>query len=153
FIIALTDNPATVYFTNAVSGLALVTALLMIHPRQQTFAAADETPIESLRAGWRFLRQNRLILSSIGLDMFAVLLGGATYLLPIFAMDSLHVGSAGLGIMRAAPSIGALTMAFFIANRPPFQRSGRILLFAVAGFGVATILFGLSKSFIFSLVM
>lgn len=153
FIIALADGAAPVYIVNAVSGFALVTALLLIHPRPQTFASMEETMIQSLRAGGRFLRDNRLILASIALDMFAVLLGGATYLLPIFAKDILNVGSVGLGVMRAAPSVGALIMAIFIANRPPFQKAGQTLLWAVAGFGVATIIFGISTSFGLSLLM
>jgi MFS family permease len=85
--------------------------------------------------------------------MFAVLLGGAVTLLPVYATDILHVGPEGLGIMRAAPSIGALLMALIIAHRPPFKRAGVTLLWAVAGFGLATIVFGLSTSFILSVAM
>ncbi|MDX2160893.1 MAG: MFS transporter [bacterium] len=152
-LIAVTGGAAGVYFLNALAGLALVTTLLIIRPRPQTFGDAAESPVESLRAGIRFLRDNRLILSSITLDMFAVLLGGATYLLPVFAKDILFVDATGLGLLRAAPSIGALAMAFIIANRPPFQTAGRTLLLAVAGFGVATIIFGLSSNFWLSLAM
>jgi len=85
--------------------------------------------------------------------MFAVLLGGATTLLPIYAKDILHVGPAGLGWLRAAPSLGALGMSFVIAHMPPFKRAGRTLLLAVTGFGVATIIFGISRSFWLSLLM
>jgi len=151
--IALTGGAAGVYLINTVAGMIFVGVLLKVKPRAQTFAAPEETPIQALKAGLRFLRGNRLILSSISLDMFAVLLGGATYLLPVFAKDILFVDSAGLGVLRAAPSIGALIMAVFIARRPPFKQAGRTLLWAVAGFGVATIVFGLSQNFWLSLVM
>src|SRR6266567_1822091 len=94
-----------------------------------------------------------VILASITLDMFAVLLGGATTLLPIYAKNILQVGPAGLGWLRAAPSLGALCMSFAIAHMPPFKRAGRTLLLAVTGFGVATIVFGISRSFWLSLLM
>jgi hypothetical protein len=85
--------------------------------------------------------------------MLAVLFGGATTLLPIFARDILEVGPAGLGWLRAAPSIGAVCMALYLAHRPPLQRAGVTLLLAVAGFGVATVVFGSSHSFPLSLLM
>lgn len=153
FIIALSNSAAAVYVVNAISGLALVTALALIHPRKQTYVSQEETPMQALRAGLRFLRHNRLILSAITLDMFAVLLGGATYLLPVFTKDILHVDATGLGLLRAAPSVGALVMALIIAHRPPFERAGQTLLWAVVGFGVATIIFGVSTSFWLSMAM
>jgi len=152
-IIGVTNSAAPVYFTNALSGLALVTALLLIRSPQRDYASREETPLESLRNGWRFLRDTRIILAAITLDMFAVLLGGATFLLPVFAKDILQVDATGLGILRAAPSVGALTMALTLAQRRPFAHAGRTLLWAVAGFGVATIIFGLSKNFWLSLAM
>jgi MFS family permease len=85
--------------------------------------------------------------------MFAVLFGGAVALLPIYATDILKVGAQGLGILRAAPSIGALVMAFALAHLPPMKNAGRTLLIAVAGFGIATIVFGVSTSFILSIAM
>jgi len=109
--------------------------------------------LQSVRAGISFVRRSQVIFASISLDMFAVLFGGATFLLPIFAKDVLHTDAVGLGILRAAPSIGALIMAVTIARRRPFQRAGRTLLFAVAGFGIATIIFGLSTSFWLSVAM
>jgi MFS family permease len=87
------------------------------------------------------------------LDLFAVLLGGAVYLLPVFAKDILHVGATGYGWLRAAPSIGAMSMALILAHRPPMRHAGRALLIAVAGFGVATLVFGLSNSFWLSFAM
>jgi hypothetical protein len=94
-----------------------------------------------------------LILATITLDLFAVLLGGATALLPIFARDILEVGPVGLGWLRAAPSLGALLMALALAHRPPLRRAGRTLLWSVAGFGVATVVFGFSRDPVLSFVM
>ncbi len=108
---------------------------------------------ESLAAGLRFVAGKKVILAALTLDMFAVLLGGATALLPIFADRILHCGPIGLGWLRAAPAIGAFVMAVTIAYLPPMRHAGRTLLWCVAGFGVATILFGLSTSFWFSLLM
>src|SRR5258708_38304830 len=99
------------------------------------------------------MRSTQIILASITLDMFAVLLGGATTLLPIYAKTILHVGPAGLGWLRAAPSFGALCMSFAIAHMSPFKKAGRTLLGAVTGFGVATIAFGLSRWLWLSLLM
>ena len=152
-IIGLTNTAAFVYIANAAAGSVLVGALLLIRSKQTEYGHNGETPLQSIRAGWSFLRRTQIILASITLDMFAVLFGGATFLLPVFAKDILQVDAAGLGVLRAAPSVGALLMAVFIARRPPFQRAGRTLLLAVAGFGVATIVFGLSTSFWLSLAM
>jgi MFS family permease len=153
FIIALTQGAATVYIVNAVVGLVFVAALLIVKLRPQSYAAAEEGPVRSLMEGLRFLRTNRIVLASITLDMFAVLLGGATYLLPVFAKDILFVDATGLGLLRAAPSVGAVLIAILIANRPPFQNAGRTLLWAVAGFGIATIIFGISSNFWLSMAM
>jgi hypothetical protein len=106
-----------------------------------------------LLAGARFVLRTKLILATLTLDLFAVLLGGATALLPIFARDILEVGATGLGWLRAAPSLGAVTMALIMAHRPPLRRSGRALLLAVAGYGAATVVFGLSRHFALSFVM
>ena len=152
-VIGLANRAAPVYFANAVGGVVLVIALLLIRSPQPVYAKTGETPWESVRAGWSFLRRAHVILASITLDMFAVLFGGATVLLPVFAKDILHVDASGLGILRASMSVGALLMATYVARHPPFRRSGRTLLIAVAGFGVATIVFGLSTSFPLSVAM
>lgn len=152
-IIALTHSAAMVYFTNAAAGAVLVTVLLLIRSRQVSYASQDEPPLQALRGGIRFVRSTPIILASISLDMFAVLLGGATFLLPVFARDILQTDATGLGILRAAPSIGALLMALFLSRRETFRNAGRTLLLGVAGFGVATIIFGLSQSFWLSLAM
>jgi MFS family permease len=152
-IIAVTHDAALVYLANAMGGAVLVIALLFIRSRQVSYAAPDEPPMQALRGGVRFLRRTPIILASITLDMFAVLFGGATFLLPIFARDILLTDATGLGILRAAPSIGAMLMALYLARRAPFAYAGRTLLLAVGGFGVATIVFGLSTSFWLSLAM
>ncbi len=114
---------------------------------------AERASLQNLLAGIRFVWRIRLILSLMALDMFAVLLGGAVYLLPIFAEDILRVGPQGFGWLRAAPAAGAFCMALLLAYLPPMRHAGRNLLLAVAGFGAVTILFGLSKSFWLSLAM
>jgi MFS family permease len=107
----------------------------------------------SLAAGIRFVLSNKVILATLTLDLFAVLLGGATALLPIFADQILHCGPIGLGWLRAAPAIGAFAMAVVIAYLPPMRQAGRTLLGCVTGFGVATIVFGASRWFWLSLLM
>ncbi len=108
---------------------------------------------QSLGQGIRFVLSRKMILATITLDLFAVLLGGATALLPIFADQILHCGPIGLGWMRAAPAIGAFVMAVTIAYLPPMRHAGRTLLWCVGGFGAATILFGASRWFWLSLLM
>jgi MFS family permease len=108
---------------------------------------------ESLVAGFRFVFSSKVILGTITLDMFAVLLGGATALLPVFAKDILHSGPSGLGILQAALPAGALLSAFILAHRPPLEKAGRALVWSVVAFGLATIAFGLSTSFWFSFLM
>lgn len=153
FVIGLAGHAAPVYLVNAAAGAVLVTALLLLRNVRSNYTVTTETPVEAVKAGWRFVRNEQVILASITLDMFAVLFGGATFLLPIFAKDILQVDATGLGLLRAAPSVGALLMVTYLTRRPPFQHAGRTLLLAVAGFGVATIVFGISTSFILSLAM
>ncbi len=92
--------------------------------------------------------RRKLILGSISLDMFAVLLGGAVALLPVYAREILHTGPWGLGLLRSAPGVGAAVMAIVVAHRPIRRRAGVTMLLCVAGFGVFTIVFGISRSFI-----
>jgi hypothetical protein len=101
----------------------------------------------TLLAGVHFIRSNKVILGAISLDLFAVLLGGATALLPIFAKDILQVGPWGLGLLRAAPAVGALAMSLALARWPVRRRTGPVLLGAVAVFGLAMLVFGLSTAF------
>jgi len=149
-LIAVTGG-ATVPFMVAMCGQLLFAILLSTMPR----VAPSSTPHHSAQdifAGFRFVRANKLFLSAITLDLFAVLFGGAVALLPIFAKDILQVGPAGLGWLRAAPGIGAMTMALVTTRRQPWRRPGVAMLWTVAGFGVATIGFGLSRSFALSMV-
>jgi MFS family permease len=113
----------------------------------------EEGMAAKIKAGLSFVFHNKIILSAITLDLFAVLFGGAVALLPIFADTVLHVGKEGLGILRAAPSIGALLMAFYITHYPITKNAGRTLLACVAGFGVCMILFALSRNFWISLFL
>ena len=108
---------------------------------------------ESLRSGIRFVFKEPILLGALSLDMFSVFFGGATALLPVFAADILHVGPQGLGLLRAAPAIGAVVMSFAIVHRGPMDRAGRTLFVAVMAFGVFTIGFGLSTSFWLSVTM
>jgi hypothetical protein len=112
----------------------------------------EPVTLKTLAAGIEFVWQDKVLLAALTLDLFAVLLGGATTLLPVFAKDILQVGPVGLGWLRAAPALGAFAMALSLAHRPP-QRAGPALLWSVAGFGLTTIGFGLSRSFGFSLLM
>jgi MFS family permease len=130
----------------AATGLALAI-------RVPSHARTKEPPNwDSLLAGVRFVRRQPVVLGAISLDLFAVLLGGATALLPIFAKDLLGVGPLGLGLLRSAPAVGALTMSLWLARRPIRQRAGPRLLGAVAIYGVATVVFGASTSFALSMV-
>lgn len=153
FIIGITRSATSVYGFNTLATLLLAVLLLQIRPRPQTILSRKGSTLHSLLEGVRYLRDTRVILAAITLDLFAVLLGGATMLLPIYAQDILHVGPTGLGWLRAAPSIGAVGVALVIAHLPPFKKAGHTLLLAVAGFGAATIVFGLSRSFWLSLAM
>ncbi|MDP9314461.1 MAG: MFS transporter [Chloroflexota bacterium] len=152
FLIAVSLSAALVYLCDVVACLLFVLALSMVRGRQVA-RSTEALNLRSLLAGVHFLRQNKILLAAITLDLFAVLLGGATTLLPVFARDILQVGPTGLGWLRAAPSIGALAMAIILAYLPPIKRAGRVLLWAVAGFGVATVVFGLSRSFALSFLM
>jgi len=150
-LIGLTHRAWPVYLSAAVTALAFLVLLLGIHPLVSSGAPASAS-LEGLLGGVKFLRQTPVLLAAITLDLFAVLLGGAVTLLPIFAKDILHVGPTGLGWLLAGPSAGAVLVALVLAHRP-FRHAGRALLLAVAGFGTATIVFGLSRSFPLSLTM
>jgi MFS family permease len=108
---------------------------------------------EKIKAGLRFVFQNKIVLSAISLDLFAVLFGGAVALLPIFADQMLAVGKVGLGFLRSAPSIGAVLIALYLTYKPIQRNMGRILLYSVAGFGVCTILFAFSRNFWLSMAL
>ena len=137
----------------AICGILYVLGALAIVTLKARRAESQRAPVSlaSLLAGIHYIRDNPIILGAISLDLFAVLLGGATALLPIYAKDILHVGPTGLGMLRSAPGAGALVMSLYLARHPPRRRVGRLMFGAVAAFGVATIVFGLSASFALSL--
>jgi MFS family permease len=151
-LVALLDRVTLIYVVDALGALTFLILVSRVKGRPMALSPQANT-LESLKEGVRFVRSEKVILAAITLDMFAVLLGGAVALLPIYATDILRVGPQGLGLMRAAPSIGALIMALIQAHLPPFQRAGRTLLVAVTGFGLATIVFGLSTAFWLSIAM
>jgi MFS family permease len=153
FLIGLFHGATLVYVLSGVAFLVVVLLLLLMRVRQQKGLPTERKTLSSLLEGLRFLGKTQVMLAAITLDLFAVLLGGATTLLPIFAKDILHVGPFGLGWLQAADSIGAVCMALILAYRPPFTRGGRTLLLAVTGFGLATIVFGLSHWFWLSFLM
>ena len=150
-IIGITESATPTFVLTAVL-IGVFTVLLgPVQPRH--FVRSDRaTTWRTLAGGVRFIWQTRILCATITLDLFAVLLGGATMLLPIFAKDILHVGPRSLGWLMAAPSIGAIIVAVALA-RQPMRRAGRALLWAVTGFGAATIAFGLSRNYTFSLVL
>jgi MFS family permease len=140
------------YTTNAIFAVIFIGLLLSLRLRPSP-AAAGSMSVKNVLAGVRFVWSRKILLSTISLDLFAVLLGGAVYLLPVYAMDILKVGAHGLGWLRAAPALGACCMAVFMAHQPPMKHAGRAMLLAVAGFGVATIIFGVSRIFWLSWAM
>jgi MFS family permease len=152
FIYAVARGPAAVY---AASMLAAVGAVfLMSQVKLHSLVAKRREPlsVKSVLAGLRYIAQKKIILGSISLDLFAVLLGGAVALLPVFASEVLRTGPWGLGLLRASPAIGAGSMALLLAHRPFRSRAGATMLWCIAGFGAFTILFGISRSLILSMV-
>jgi MFS family permease len=142
-----------VYILEAISGALFFLLMLPIPRNKQARAKPEQSRWASLAAGMRFVFSRKVILATITLDLFAVLLGGAVALLPIFADQILHVGPVGLGWLRAAPAIGAFAMALVVAYLPPMRSAGKTLLWCVCGFGLATIVFGLSTALWLSLAM
>ena len=138
----------------ALMGVAVGAMLLMPSPGRVAPPAGErESMRESLAGGLRFVVRQPVVLGAISLDLFAVLFGGATALLPVFADTILHVGPRGLGVLRAAPAAGAVLMSLVLAHRPPFRRAGAALLASVAAFGLCMIGFGLSRNFALSALL
>lgn len=140
-----TGGARTVYLIAAISFLCAFVSALFI----RTLAQQRPRGIASARnvlGGLHYLWNNKLVLGAISLDLFAVLLGGAAALLPVYAREILKVGPWGLGILRSAPGVGAVLMALVLAHRPLRHRAGAIMLWCVAAFGLFTIVFGLSRS-------
>jgi len=150
FLLARSD--ALPYQFSAIALTLGVASLLAIRHRAPP-AAAKEPPLKLMADGAKFVWRERFLLGCVTLDLFAVLLGGATAMLPAFAYDVLHVGDEGLGLLRAAPALGAVLVALWLGFRPIARNVGVKMLWAVAVYGLATLLFGLSTSFPLSLGM
>src|SRR5215467_3707663 len=140
---------AFVYLLDAICSFSFFLLVLLIRRSTQKRVQSDASTWKSLIAGLRFVFERKVILATITLDLFAVLLGGATALMPIFADQILHCGPVGLGWMRAMPAVGAFAMALVIAHLPPMKHAGKTLLWCVTGFGLVTIVFGLSLGVLF----
>jgi MFS family permease len=147
-VYGITGSPAPVYALSLICCLSALFFMTILRTEGRAKRPAPRGVIEGLRYLWR----NKIVLGAISLDMFAVLLGGAVALLPVFAHDILHVGATGLGILRGAPGAGAVIMALVLAHRPLGRHAGAIMLSCVAGFGVFTVAFGLSENIVLSVV-
>jgi len=152
---ALFRGPEGVYAIALAASILSVILTLRIHllptSPEKEMAQKEPVSLRTVLAGFRFIHKKKLILGAISLDMFAVLLGGAKALLPIYARTILHTGPWGLGLLRSAPGAGAALMAIVVAHRPIHRRAGKTMLSAVAAFGVFTIVFGISHSLLLSL--
>jgi MFS family permease len=148
---ALFRGPSVVY---AIAVLTAVGATLSTFRIKPEVKARPREPMtfKTVFAGLHYIWSKKLILGAISLDLFAVLLGGAVALLPVYAREILHTGPWGLGLLRTAPGVGAALMAVMLAHRPLRGRSGIALLWSVAGFGIFTIIFGVSRSLTLSLI-
>jgi MFS family permease len=144
-------GPGIVYIATLVSLLTFEILIASLSVRLGRMEHR-ETSLSVVFAGFRYVRNSPMLLGSFSLDLFVVLLGGATALMPIFAQEILHTGPKGLGILRASPAAGALLISLFLARFPLRNKAGKRLFIAVAIFGIATILFGLSRNLAFSII-
>jgi len=151
-LIGFFQSPTLVYTINALGQLTFVTLLAGITYKHSQGQRRPLT-LHTFSAGFHFVRKQKVVLSAMTLDMFGVLLGGATAMMPIYAKDILKVGPRGLGWLMTAPSIGAFSMALLQAHHGPLRKAGRTLLLAVAGFGTVTVIFGISRNFWLSMAM
>jgi len=149
-LIAATKSAALAFAVAALFQLVFIGILLSL-PVLRAQGEARAHSAREIFAGLHFIRRTPVFLAAISLDLMAVLVGGAVALLPVYAKDILHVGPTGLGWLRTAPAVGALLMSLVATRLPPWRRPGRVLLAVVAGFGLATIGFGLSRNFALSL--
>jgi MFS family permease len=150
-IYAFFRGPSAVYVLAVLMAIAAILCTLQINTQAKP-RAREPINFTTVSAGLRYIWREKLILGSISLDLFAVFLGGAVALLPVYAREILLTGPWGLGLLRTAPGVGAAAMAIFLAHRPIQRKVGLIMLWCVAGFGFFTILFGLSHSLILSLI-
>jgi MFS family permease len=144
-------GPSAVYAIAMVTAIGATLTTFRIKPEVKA-RPREPMNLKTLFAGLHFIRNNKLILGAISLDLFAVMLGGAVALLPVYAREILHTGPWGLGLLRTSPGVGAALMAIVLAHWPLRGNAGPKLLWAVAGFGVFTIIFGLSRSLTVSLI-
>jgi MFS family permease len=150
-VYAAFHGPEAVYAIAMVTAIGATISSFRIRPEVKPRPREPMT-FKTVFAGLHYIWNKKLILGAISLDLFAVLLGGAVALLPVYAREILHTGPWGLGLLRTAPGVGAAAMAVLLAHWPLRGKSGRTLLWAVAGFGVFTIIFGLSRSLTISLI-
>jgi MFS family permease len=143
-------GPSAVYAVAMITAVGALVSAFRIKTRPQT-RRREPTTLKTVFAGLHFIWREKLILGAISLDLFAVLLGGAVALLPVYAREILHTGPWGLGLLRTAPGVGAAAMAVALAHRPLRGRTGPLLLWSVSGFGICTILFGVSRNLVLSL--
>lgn len=144
-------GPQAAYALCFCAFLAAGLCVFLLGGRPNAVFASGTTAIARVIEGISFVRSRPVILGAVSLDLFAVLLGGATALLPVYARDILHVGPVGLGILRSAPALGAACLTFVMARHPLERNAGHAMFFAVAVFGIATIVFGLSHNFLLTL--
>ncbi len=148
---AASNGPSAVYAIAMLTAIGATLSSFRIRPEVKARPREPMT-FKTVFAGLHYIWSKKLILGAISLDLFAVLLGGAVALLPVYAREILHTGPWGLGLLRTAPGVGAALMAVAVAHRPLRGRSGPTLLWAVAGFGIFTIIFGLSRNLTLSLL-
>src|SRR5881227_471371 len=144
-------GPSAVYLIAMITGIGATISSFRIKPEVKARPREPMT-MKTVFAGLHYIWNKKLILGAISLDLFAVLLGGAVALLPVYAREILHTGPWGLGLLRSAPGVGAGIMAILFAHRPLRRRMGAIMLWCVAGFGVFTIVFGISRSLTLSMI-
>src|ERR1700686_5012126 len=145
-------GPSVVYVVAMLTAIGATVSSFRIKPEVKARPPREPMSLKTVFAGLHYIWRKKLILGAISLDLFAVLLGGAVALLPVYAREILHTGPWGLGLLRTAPGVGAALMAVLLAHRPLRGRSGPTLLWSVAGFGIFTIIFGLSRSLTISLI-
>lgn len=150
-IYAAFRGPGAVYLVAILMVVVALVCTLKIKTQERS-RAREPLNLTSVLAGLHYIWREKLILGSISLDLFAVFLGGAVALLPVYAREILMTGPWGLGLLRTAPGVGAAAMAIFLAHRPMRRKVGQIMLWCVAGFGLFTILFGISRSLVLSLI-
>jgi MFS family permease len=137
---------ASLAYSVALVMLVISALLVFLIPKPPQRTAPKNLSIDQVLAGFRFITQEKIVLGAVSLDMFAVLLGGAVALMPVFARDILQLGPWGLGLLRAAPGVGAIVVAIYLALHPIRQRAGLVLFVGVALFGIGTLIFGLSQN-------